>query len=230
MPSHYPNQYWVIVNWTVRNKHQWHLNQNTKLWFHENVSENTVCEMAAILSRGGGWGELIGWQVLHQSAEYELMDHNRWLSTNRTAEMNEYRNIQYGASPQICKIVLCTCARNVQNVFPATEFKGNRHASPHGLHARAVMHVGVANPRWRGNVPCIPGACTTRNFAYLLRGPLALTYILTYSLDGNLPDYSPLLYQSEQSVPTNIDIYMYWRSHLSKYHETLFLVSCTKIS
>ena len=43
-------------------------------------------------------------------------------------------------SHQILKIVGCACAGNVGNVFPTTEFKGNR----------AVMHVGIANPRWRG--------------------------------------------------------------------------------
>ena len=38
-------------------------------------------------------------------------------------------------------------------------------------HACAVMHVGIANQRWRGNLPGIPGACATRNFRYLIRGP-----------------------------------------------------------
>ena len=28
-------------------------------------------------------------------------------------------------------------------------------------YAWAVMHVGITNPRWRGNVPGIPGKCTT---------------------------------------------------------------------
>ena len=51
-PSHYLNQCWLIANWTHRNKLQWHLNQITKLLFHENASENIVCEKAAILSRG----------------------------------------------------------------------------------------------------------------------------------------------------------------------------------
>ena len=37
---------------THRNKLQWNFNQNKKLFIHENASENTVCEMAAILSRG----------------------------------------------------------------------------------------------------------------------------------------------------------------------------------
>ena len=52
VPSHYLNQCWVIVNWTLRNKFQWNCYQNTKLFIHENVSENIICEMAAILSRG----------------------------------------------------------------------------------------------------------------------------------------------------------------------------------
>ena len=47
----------------------------------------------------------------------------------------------------------------------------SRHASRHVRHARAVMHVGIANLRWRGNVAGIPGACATRNFTYLVRVP-----------------------------------------------------------
>ena len=54
MPSHYVNHRWVIVNWTLRNKLQWKFNENIKLFIHENASENIVCEMAAILSGGGG--------------------------------------------------------------------------------------------------------------------------------------------------------------------------------
>ena len=51
-PSHYLSQCWVFVSLTVRNKLQWNFDQNTKLFIHENASENTVCEKAAILSRG----------------------------------------------------------------------------------------------------------------------------------------------------------------------------------
>ena len=59
------------------------------------------------------------------------------------------------ASYQIRKIADCACAGNAGDVFPATDFKGNcglasRHASRHVCHARAVMHDGIANPRWRG--------------------------------------------------------------------------------
>ena len=51
-PSQYQNQCYVVVNWTLGNKLQWHFNQNVKLFVHENASENIVCEMVAILSRG----------------------------------------------------------------------------------------------------------------------------------------------------------------------------------
>ena len=41
------------------------------------------------------------------------------------------------------------------------------HAQP--AIAYAVMHAGIANPRWRETVPGIPCACAARNFTYLLR-------------------------------------------------------------
>ena len=47
MPSHYLNQCWVIVSWTLMYKLQWIFNQNTKLFIHKNASENIVFEMAA---------------------------------------------------------------------------------------------------------------------------------------------------------------------------------------
>ena len=51
-PSHYLNQCWWIVNWTLGDKRQWNFNQNTKFFIHENAFENIVCEMVSILSRG----------------------------------------------------------------------------------------------------------------------------------------------------------------------------------
>ena len=50
----------------------------------------------------------------------------------------------------------------------------SRQTSRHVRNACAVMHVGIANPWRRGNVPGIPGACATRNFTYLTRGPWPL--------------------------------------------------------
>ena len=45
-------QCWVIVNWTPKNKLQWNFNQASNLFTYENATENIVCEMTAILSRG----------------------------------------------------------------------------------------------------------------------------------------------------------------------------------
>ena len=40
------------VNCNLRDKLQWNSNHNTKLFIQENVFENVICEMVAILSRG----------------------------------------------------------------------------------------------------------------------------------------------------------------------------------
>ena len=58
-------------------------------------------------------------------------------------------------SYQIRNIAGCACARNAGNGFPATDFVGTtsqrtRHALWHVRDACAMMHVGIANPRWRG--------------------------------------------------------------------------------
>ena len=49
-PSHYLNQCWIIVNWTLGNKLQWNLNRNSSIFIQENAFECVVCETAAILS------------------------------------------------------------------------------------------------------------------------------------------------------------------------------------
>ena len=61
------------------------------------------------------------------------------------------------ASYQIRKIVGCACG-NTGNIFPATDYKEStskrsRHASRHVRHARVMMHVRLANPRWHGKRP-----------------------------------------------------------------------------
>ena len=47
----------------------------------------------------------------------------------------------------------------------------SRHASRHARHARALMHAGSLTCGGGENNPGIPGACATRIFAYLVRGP-----------------------------------------------------------
>ena len=48
--SHYLNQCWNIVNWSLRNKLQWNFNRNSYISIQENAFESVVCEMVAILS------------------------------------------------------------------------------------------------------------------------------------------------------------------------------------
>ena len=50
--QHHRNQCSGIVNWTFRNKYQWNINQNTKLFIHGDVCRNIVCETAAIFPVG----------------------------------------------------------------------------------------------------------------------------------------------------------------------------------
>ena len=50
--SHYLNQCWLIVKWILRNKYQWHFNQNAKTSIEENTFEYGVCNMFPILLRG----------------------------------------------------------------------------------------------------------------------------------------------------------------------------------
>ena len=123
----------------------------------------------------------------------------------------------------------CACAGNTGNVFPATAAKQSRHASRHMRDARAVMHAGIANSRFPlnsaagGNVPGIPGACATRNFTYLVRGPCDVrfvSHVLTisgfmlsiYAL--NSPafyaiQYLRLLGAGKYSMGTWLGLYMY---------------------
>ena len=68
-----------------------------------------------------------------------------------------------------------------------TAGKRSRYASRHVRHARAVMHVGITNPRWRGNVLGIPGACATRSFTYLTRGPWTVTTRMKQQLRPMVP-------------------------------------------
>ena len=82
------------------------------------------------------------------------------------------------ASCQMRKIAGCACAGNAGNVFPATDFKGDRQLTILACitvrRASDVMYVGIAKARWQGKCPRHSGACTTRNFTYLVRGPCVL--------------------------------------------------------
>ena len=81
------------------------------------------------------------------------------------------------ASYQIRKIAGCACAGNAGNVSPHRRIQRKSLVSDPGMHhGTCVTHVPwcMSGSLTRGvgeNVPGIPGACATRNFTYLARGP-----------------------------------------------------------
>ena len=50
VPCHYLKLWWLVINWTHRNKLHWNFIQNTVISIQQNVFENVFCKMAAILS------------------------------------------------------------------------------------------------------------------------------------------------------------------------------------
>ena len=75
------------------------------------------------------------------------------------------------------KIAGYACAGNARNVFPANRLQRKLLVNdPDMHHATCVAHVpwcmsGSLTRGGRENVPGIPGACATHNFAHLVRGP-----------------------------------------------------------
>ena len=67
----------------------------------------------------------------------------------------------------------CACAGNAGKAFSTNAAKRSRHASRHTCRDACrdrwlAVSFGVGGGE---NVPGIPGACATRNFTYLVRGP-----------------------------------------------------------
>ena len=87
------------------------------------------------------------------------------------------------ASCQIRKIAGCACVGIAGNVFPHRQLlKKTLVSDPCMHHGTCVRHVvpwcmsGSLNSSGGGNVPGIPGTCTTYNFTYLARGPWQCIY------------------------------------------------------
>ena len=163
-PSHYLNQCWNIVNWSIGNKLKQNLYRKLYMITQENAFENVVCKMAAILSRLQHVNSFrIGSRphfVLDGSQTSRIRP---YLYGNRHAilfifSLVEYfaRSSHYLGYPHGLYDVMamgllpdtqncgCACAGNAGNVFPVTAGKRSRHASRHVRHARAVMHAGIA--------------------------------------------------------------------------------------
>ena len=139
----------ILVRLT--NEHSWHpIFANGK-----NSTRNKV----KLYCEWDGFKEPM-WSGLRKQITLYFHYHNPKISEFKTSqilisELAMCSEMSPWASCQIWKIAGCACAGNAGNVFPPptskeTTTKRSRHASRHVRHARAVMHVGIAKPRWRG--------------------------------------------------------------------------------
>ena len=87
-PSHYLNQCWIVVNWTLKNIFQWKSNQNTTIFIEENARQNVVCEMASILSRPQCVNIFWLWQIGHHYADdifkCIFLNENVWIARKKS--------------------------------------------------------------------------------------------------------------------------------------------------
>ena len=74
MPSHYLNQCWKIVNWTLGKKLKWNLNQNLYIFMQENAFENVVWKMAAT----SPWSVLSRIQIFPGISNTEMINIHIW--------------------------------------------------------------------------------------------------------------------------------------------------------
>ena len=93
-PSHYLNQYWLIVNWTLMNKFQWYFNRHSIIFIDENAFKNVVCDFSAKLSRGR-------WVKLHMYCDPPAVSIYR--NTNPTTAVVQIRASSVWKGPRAIK-------------------------------------------------------------------------------------------------------------------------------
>ena len=136
----------------------WVLSAPDGPWFHGDVMTLTYFPHYWPLRRTGRrWIPLTKWPIMQNDVLF-FVDLNKLLNT--------------WASYQIRKIACCACAGNAGNAFPRHRLQRKLLVSDPGMHhARAVMHVGIAYPRWRGKRSRHSRRMRIRKFTYLVRGP-----------------------------------------------------------
>ena len=125
--------------------------------------------------------------------------------------------------------------------IPGTLPPPPRVSDPDKHHGTRMTHVpwcmpgsltsGVLWNRWRGNVPSIPGACATRNFTYLARGPFnggkrcsLLTFCTCSSMQTDRPNLDDV---SSTSTPFEASVPEYFASPRPHLHSKPFVCSAS---
>ena len=146
----------------------WHALTSMAVWI-SNYIYHTICNVGkyyftVLNSTVEVWGWVNHFMISFWSCDYLFMRRLKLNNVSKSgicclfgvAVVSSIMILPW-ASYQIRKIAGCECAGNAGNDFSTTDFKGNPklaipawHVSRHVRGARAVMHVGIANSRWRG--------------------------------------------------------------------------------
>ena len=100
MTSHYLNQCWNIINWTIGNKLQWNLNKNLHIFIQENVLENVVWEglpRQHFQIHFLKWKSLINTNILH----FSLSPHTWYCIIVDHRELNVLKTVLLSSIKQI---------------------------------------------------------------------------------------------------------------------------------
>ena len=172
--SHFLNQCWNIVNWTLRTNFRGIWNEIQIFLF-----QKMHLKMSSAKSRLF----YLGLNVMlseYPMDSFGLTDLALWRRQpgwclNVECQWCEGWILQW-ASNKIRKIVGCACAGNAGNITRHRLQTKPPVSDPGMHHGTCVTHVlwCMSGSQTRGgweNVPGIAGACATRNVTYLIRGP-----------------------------------------------------------
>ena len=109
------------------------------------------------------WHVLLFTKTIHYNQLISLTNSSKAAISFRNGPLTRYSKLRFGHAPGMPGTFY------PRPTLKETASQRSQHASRHVRQARAMMHVGIVNPRWRENNLGIPGACATRNF---IRGSL----------------------------------------------------------
>ena len=131
------NQYWNIVNWTLRNKLQWNFNRNSNMLIQENAHKNVVCEMMSILSRS----QCVKWRgSCHPGVT--VYRYARWANSRSTYITDNKHRIQVTRTWMVCTSMIM--ARLPVNSFFKSRYMVMEKIYHVLMHAPGVLRTGAS--------------------------------------------------------------------------------------
>ena len=115
------NQCWNIVNWTLRNKLQWNLNQNSSIFIQENLFEDVAWKMAVILSQPQcvDQSAYAGWTEEGISDLQKVMLYNAFCLKQCCNKFLQYNTIHIKHSNDNVGILGTYYTQKLSHIFPS---------------------------------------------------------------------------------------------------------------